>query len=118
MNRQFRRALFGILLSSFLWAPLFAQSLVPVETLEQLDGETAKLGTAIIQKLLTLGSGLRIRFGEFSFEGTGTSLGTYLSNQLAAALVNSGGGGYTVITGPAAGSAGENGYTLSGEILR
>lgn len=117
MNRQFRRALFGILLSSFLWAPLFAQSPVPVETLEQLDGETAKLGTAITQKLLTLGSGLWVRFGEFSFEGTGTSLGTYFSNQLAAALVNSG-GGYTVITGPVAGSAGENGYTLSGEILR
>jgi hypothetical protein len=118
MNRQFRRVLFGVLLSSFLWAPLFAQSPVPVETLEQMDGETAKLGTAIAQKLLTLGSGLRVRFGEFSFEGIDTSLGSYLSNRLAAALVNSGGGSYTVITGPVTGSAGENGYTLDGEILR
>jgi hypothetical protein len=117
MNRQFRRVLFGIFLSSFLWAPLFAQSPVQVETLEQLDGETAKLGAAIAQKLLTLGSGLRIRFGEFSFEETGTSLGTYLSNQLAAALVNSGGSNYTVIAGPVTGSAGENSYTLDGEIL-
>jgi hypothetical protein len=117
MNHQFRRALFGILLSSFLWAPLFAQVPVPVETLEQLDGETAKLGAAIVQKISTLGTGLRIRFGEFFFEGTNTSLGAYLSNQLAVVLVNSGGGGYTVVTGPAAGGAGENGYTLSGEIL-
>jgi hypothetical protein len=118
MNRQFRRALFGVLLSSFLWAPLFAQSPVPVETLEQLDSETAKLGAVITQKLVTLGSGLRVRFGEFSFEGTGTSLGAYLQNQLAAVLVNSGGGSYTVVTGLAAGSAGENSYTLSGEILQ
>jgi hypothetical protein len=118
MNHQvFRRALFGLLLSSCLWAPLFAQSPVAVETLEQLDRETAKLGTAIVQKLLTLGTGLRVRFGEFSFEGIDTSLGTYLSNQLAAVLVNSGGGGYTVITGPITGNAGENGYTLGGEIL-
>jgi hypothetical protein len=118
MNRQFQRALFGILLSSFLWAPLFAQSPVTVETPEQLDGETAKLGSAITRKLSTLGSGLRIRFGEFSFEGIDTSLGTYFSNQLAAVLVNSGGSNYTVITGPVTGSAGENGYTLGGEILR
>jgi hypothetical protein len=118
MNYQFRRSLFGILLSAFLWAPLFAQSPIPVETQEQIDRETAKLGTAIVQKLLTLGSGLRVRLGEFFFEGTDTSLGSYLSNQLAAVLVNSGGGGYTVITGPVAGGGGENSYTLSGEILR
>ncbi|WP_010255636.1 PPC domain-containing protein [Treponema primitia] len=118
MNYQPKRVLFGLLLAAFLSAPLFAQSPAAVETLEQLDGEAAKLGAAIIQKLGTLGTGLRIRFGEFSFEGTDTSLGTYLTNQLAAVLVKAGGSGYTIITGPVTASTGENAYTLSGEILQ
>jgi hypothetical protein len=99
-------------------APLGAQNPVTVETLEQLDQETAKLGEAIAQKLQTLGTGLRIRAGNFYFEDSdNTSLGTYLSHQLAAALANRGNGGYTVVAGPAASMAGENSYNLSGEIL-
>ncbi|MDR3123004.1 MAG: hypothetical protein LBU16_04415, partial [Treponema sp.] len=110
------RVLFGFCVAAVLSAPVGAQT--PVETLEQLDGETTKLGEAIAQKLLTLGTGVRIRTEDFYCEGNETGLGTYLSNQLAAILANRSDGGYTVVAGPDASAPGENGYALDGEILR
>jgi hypothetical protein len=111
------KAIFSVCVAAVLSAPLYAQSPATVETLEQLDGETAKLGEAIAQKLRTMGAGLRISCGEFYFEEGYTSLGAYLSNQLAAVLANRSNSGYTIVVGPAATVAGENSYVLGGEIL-
>jgi len=78
----------------------------------QMDRDAATIAQGLHDMLVRV-KAQKIAIGQFPYQGSVTSLGTYWNNQLSRALVSTSGRSYAILSGGTAGAD----WTISGEIV-